>query len=212
MHRVAHKKSTILYSFIDNNHIIMNDTTLNLPKPSDTNVVYLTGSTGFVGQMIVKQCEANDSITKIYCPIRPKKDLSGEARFQSMFGGCRKCVFVDPEDPLPLDATLLLLNAYSVKFFTPVESIMKESVKPMMDILDQARRNKQNIRGIVAVSTAYVQPPLPFKRSPDNQVPFLLEDVCTASELYEDFLQSRMTWSDVTRKYSDKLLPYQIKN
>lgn len=43
----------------------MNIETINVSKPSGTDVAYLTGSTGFVGQMIVKQCEADKSIGKI---------------------------------------------------------------------------------------------------------------------------------------------------
>lgn len=65
---------------------------------------------------------------------------------------------------------------------------------------------------ITVVSTAYVQPPLPFKRSPNDRVPFLLEGVCTASKLYEDLIYGRTTWSEVREKHSDLLLPSQQEN
>ena len=129
-------------------------------KMTNNDIVYLTGSTGFVGQMIVQQCENDASISKVYLPIRSKKGSSGEERFQSLFGMIHKCVFIHPQDPLPQDVTLVFLNAYTVKFLTPTEEIMADSMKPMLDILDQivtADGVQSKVRGITVVSTAYIQ-------------------------------------------------------
>ena len=72
-----------------------------------------------------------------------------------------KCVFIHPQDPLPQDVTLVLLNAYTVKFLTPMEEIMADNIKPMLDILDQivvtADGVQSKVRGISVVSTAYIQ-------------------------------------------------------
>ena len=141
-------------------------------------IIYLTGAAGFVGQMLIRQCESDDLVSKVYCPVRDKKELSGIERFDSLLNRFTKCVFLKPENPLPSDVTLVLLNAYNIRFFTPVEVLLSESVKPMVDILDQAAHQKSqgnHIREIAVVLTAYVQPPLPFKQRPDNAVLFLLE-------------------------------------
>eukprot|EP00957_Ditylum_brightwellii_P138311 10541801-Ditylum_brightwellii.AAC.1 len=102
--------------------------------------------------MIIQQCESNPSISKIYCPIRSKKQTSGAERFQALFGGDKKSEFIESNLPVPEDVTLVLLNAYSVKFFTPVEDIAVECIKPMMDMLDQISQDMKNglsqVRGI----------------------------------------------------------------
>ena len=47
--------------------------------------LYLTGSTGFLGKLLVKEFQNNNNIKNVYLPIRNKKDLSGKERFSKIF-------------------------------------------------------------------------------------------------------------------------------
>ena len=98
--------------------------------------VYLTGSSGFIGKSIVKLLEKDARVDCVYCPIRRRGNRSGEDRFQELFSDCAKTVYIDPSEPLPKDVTKVILNAYSVKFDTPVDKILKANVEPMLDILE----------------------------------------------------------------------------
>lgn len=203
-------------------------TSTNTMKP-DT--VYLTGSSGFIGQMIVQLCETDDSIAKVYCPIRDKHGETGQERFHQLFLSdhnddhndnktrITKACFVDAQAPIPADVTLLVLNAYSVKFARPIVDILNDNVAPMLRLLDQccvvdgnddnaepSEKQQPHIRGISVVSTAYVQPPLPFRRDADNRIEFLLRQHTTAYQLYQDLITGSMTPDQVMSKIDDPRL------
>jgi len=167
-------------------------------------VVYLTGSSGFVGQMIVRCCESLGSIVKVYCPVREKQGASGKERFQGLFGSSKKTVFVETTDPLPSDVTLVILNAYDVRFFTPLDTKLKGSVEPMLRILEQCRGHPL-VRGISVVSTAYVQNPLPFKQPEINRIPFELADIMSASKLYHGLVTGVISFDKILEDHGKEL-------
>ena len=69
----------------------------------------------------------------------------------------KKSAFIDPCDALPEDVTLVILNAYNVQFFSPVENILKQNVETMRKIINECNLDK--VQGIYIVSTDYVQSP-----------------------------------------------------
>ena len=174
--------------------------------------VYLTGSSGFIGQYIVKLCEKDRSIGKVYCPVRGKSGETGQQRFDQLFGDTRKAYFVDDKSPIPNDVTLLILNAYSVKFARPIDEILKENVRPMLRLLDQSQEPGRQIRGISVVSTAYVQPPLPFRRKPDDCIDFLLREHMTAYQLYINLLHGVITPKQIMSKIDPSLKEFYTAN
>ena len=175
-------------------------------------IVYLTGSSGFIGQMIVDLCETDANIAKVYCPIRDKNGESGTERFSHLFGDKLKARYVSDTAPIPEDTTLLILNAYSVKFARPIVEILNDNVKPMLQLLDQCEETGRKIRGISVVSTAYVQPPLPFRRDPDNRIDFLLRHHTTAYELYQDLVNGNTTPDQVMSKIDPNLKDFYTAN
>lgn len=173
-------------------------------------IVYLTGASGFIGKVLIEEIDANDSISKVYCPVREKKGVSGEERFKTLFQDSKKAAFIDPSDALPEDVTLVILNAYDVRFFSPVENILKQNVATMRKIIDQCNLDK--VRGICIVSTAYVQPPEPYKCPDQNRIPFFLEKHFSAGKLYNDLTEGRTTWKEVIEKYDRELTRHHKTN
>ena len=155
--------------------------------------------------MILKVCEADSSISKVYTQIRDKKGLSGQERFKAEgLDKIEKTVFVSDMDSLPSDVTLVILCAYEVKFHNPVDEILKGSVAPILRILDQCE-HAQHLRGICLVSTSYVQNPLPYKRPDGNRIPFVLREHTSATELYESLVGGSLSWEQVKEKYDSDL-------
>jgi nucleoside-diphosphate-sugar epimerase len=181
-------------------------------QPSKDDTVYLTGATGFVGGMILKICEADDSISRVYTPIRDKKGKSGEERFIDQgFHRFSKTAFISDEESIPSDVTLVILCAYDVRFHNPVDKIMKTSVTPIVKLLDQCQQ-APNVRGICLVSTAYVQNPLPYKRPNGNRIPFVLREHTSASKIYNDMMNGTLSWEQVKEQYSQELSDHHKNN
>eukprot|EP00542_Grammatophora_oceanica_P019891 CAMPEP_0194050136 /NCGR_PEP_ID=MMETSP0009_2-20130614/33319_1 /TAXON_ID=210454 /ORGANISM="Grammatophora oceanica, Strain CCMP 410" /LENGTH=447 /DNA_ID=CAMNT_0038696567 /DNA_START=27 /DNA_END=1370 /DNA_ORIENTATION=+ len=153
-------------------------------------VVYLTGGNGFLGSMIVKLIEEDDRVSKVYCPVRAKKDQSAKQRFTEAFQSFSKCEYVDPSDDLPEDTTHVILNAYNTRFKEPIGKKLSENVTPMVRILDQCESRSGQIQGITVVSTAYVQPPAPYRAPAGGRIPFFFGEAPQLSPfgLYNDVI------------------------
>jgi len=151
-----------------------------------SDVIYLTGSSGFIGQRIAQLVDDDCKISKVYCPIRTKYGSDGRERFEQLFGNLKKAHFIDTDAAIPDDTTIVILNAYSVRFFTPLVDILNESVSPMLRLLDQCKRPGTKVRGISVVSTAYVQLPRPYERDPKNRIEFALRHHSSATKVMED--------------------------
>jgi nucleoside-diphosphate-sugar epimerase len=182
-------------------------------------IIYLTGSSGFLGGYLVRDFQKDDSIAKVYCPIRSKKGSSGPDRLAELLPSLTKCVYADPTDPIPADVTHVILNAYNTRFDEDHRSKLMHNVEPQLKLLDQCKQrliSQTNvIQGITFVSTAYTQPPLPFKRYEGNYLPLLLneendEKKRTATEVYDKIMRmdEHFTVSDVL----PDLHPYYAKN
>lgn len=155
--------------------------------------------------MILKVCDADSSISKVYTQIRDKKGSTGQERFKAEgLDQFEKTVFVSDTDSLPPDVTLVILCAYEVKFHNPVDEILKSSVAPILHILDQCE-HAQHLRGICLVSTSYVQNPLPYKRPEGNRIPFVLREHTSATALYESLVGGSQSWEQVKKKYNNDL-------
>eukprot|EP00549_Striatella_unipunctata_P008137 CAMPEP_0118706022 /NCGR_PEP_ID=MMETSP0800-20121206/20281_1 /TAXON_ID=210618 ORGANISM="Striatella unipunctata, Strain CCMP2910" /NCGR_SAMPLE_ID=MMETSP0800 /ASSEMBLY_ACC=CAM_ASM_000638 /LENGTH=456 /DNA_ID=CAMNT_0006608419 /DNA_START=208 /DNA_END=1578 /DNA_ORIENTATION=- len=151
-------------------------------------VVYLTGSTGFLGGMLVHQMDSDDRIQKIYCPVRAKGGATALERFhKSPLAKYKKCHFAQQGQDLPHDTTHVILNAYNTRFVEDLGKKLEENVVPMLSILDTCDKRKDKIQGITVVSTAYMQPPLPFAFPEKGRVPFIVGEkgYTKASEVFD---------------------------
>ena len=99
--------------------------------------------------------------------------MRGSNRFNALFLNIKNAALIYLSDALPEDLTLFILNAYDVWFFRPVKKILKQNVATMPKIINEC--NLDMVRGIYIVSTAYVQPPEPYKCPNQNRIPFFLE-------------------------------------
>jgi nucleoside-diphosphate-sugar epimerase len=183
-------------------------------------VVYLTGASGFLGGYLARDFEKDGSIVKVYCPMRAKKGQSGPDRLRELLPSLDKCVYVDPADLLPADVTHVILNAYNTRFDEEHRSKLKGNIEPLLKLLDQCKQrsatmDNNTIQGITFVSTAYTQPPLPFRRYEGNYLPLLLNEEndkmkVTATEIYDKIMRmdDHFTVTDVL----PDLHPYYAKN
>jgi nucleoside-diphosphate-sugar epimerase len=186
-------------------------------------IIYLTGSSGFLGGYLVRDFQKDDSIAKVYCPIRSKKGTSGPNRLAELLpSSLTKCVYADPADPIPADVTHLILNAYNTRFDEDHRCKLQHNIEPQLKLLDQCKhrmmisKTTNIIQGITFVSTAYTQPPLPFKRYEGNYLPLLLDEANdekkrTATEVYDKIMRMDEHFTNITDVLPD-LHPYYAKN
>lgn len=135
-------------------------------------VIYLTGSSGYLGGYLCKEFETDGTIAKVYCPIRTKKGMTGPERLAKLLP-YSKCTYVGIQEPIPDDVTNVILNAYSTRFDESLGTKMEHNVEPIFALLDQCKKHK-TVQSAVFVSTAYVQPPLPYRRHAGSRLPLLL--------------------------------------
>merc|ERR1712166_113092 len=157
--------------------------------------VYLTGVSGFFGGQLLRDLtDADDQFGKIYLPVRAKKNKTGQARFEDIVGSLGgTCVYLDSDAPIPADTNVVILNAYSISFMGDVKDTLEQNVVPILGLLDQCT-NLSDIKSVLIVSTAYVQPYLPFKRC-KGPIP------CHASQdpeaTFNAVLKGEMTWDQI---------------
>eukprot|EP00656_Telonema_subtile_P024710 TRINITY_DN26886_c0_g1_i1.p1 TRINITY_DN26886_c0_g1~~TRINITY_DN26886_c0_g1_i1.p1 ORF type:complete len:462 (+),score=54.99 TRINITY_DN26886_c0_g1_i1:92-1477(+) len=167
----------------------------NLPLVQEPQTVYLTGGSGFLGGQLLRDLTASpERFGKIYLPVRTKKGMSGQERFDALFGAYGKtCVYCNAADPIPQDTTTIILNAYSISFQNDVQDTLRDNVAPMLALLDQCVK-LPDVRHVVAVSTAYVQPFLPFKMC---KAPIPCHASQNPEKAYQDVLSGKITWAQL---------------
>jgi len=173
------------------------------------NVVYLTGASGFLGGQILKDITAQPHrFSKVYLPVRTKKGMSGQERFDSLFGSYknRALVYCDAAAPIPPDTTTVILNAYSISFNNDVSDTLRDNVAPMLHLLDQCVQLPR-IDHVVVVSTAYVQPYLPFKMC---KAPIPCHASDDPERAYEQVLSGELSWEDL--KQDTRNHPHTLEN
>lgn len=168
-------------------------------------VFYLTGASGFVGQVIAAELEMNEQVTKVYCPIRKKAGKAGKERFHQCVGKLSKCVYLSLQDHIPSDVTHIILNAYNTSFFDPVDQKLKDSVEPILALLDECEQLEGQVQGISIVSTAFVQPPLPLQHPDNGRLPWTFDDLFTPSELYKQMVHGNLNWQKFKDEYGDAI-------
>jgi thioester reductase-like protein len=126
--------------------------------------IYLTGSTGYLGQQLVKDLVKKRSVETVYTPIRDKHGQSARARYDRLFGDYSKTKMVSFYEPVPSDTTVVVLSGYSVNFGRSVFEFMldnRSTLDQLSEIGDFSR-----LKQIVFVSTAYVKAPGPSSDQP----------------------------------------------
>ena len=128
-------------------------------------IIYLTGSTGFLGNQLLRDMSMSPDITKIYCPIRNKNSKTGNERFNLLCNDLNadqfitnKLIFIDPKELLPPDVNNVILCAFSISFNQTIKDMVNDNITPIINILKQC---KSTIK-ITFISTAYTQPPKPY--------------------------------------------------
>ena len=135
---------------------------------------------------------------RVDLPIRAKRGATGEERFQKIYGDSKQPTkWADPADPIPDDAECVVLNAFDVAFHKDVPKVLRESVAPTLALIEQCRElaKKGNLKKIVVVSTAYVQPPLPFNRCDAPITPF--NGAADPWGTYKALLDGKIVWDDL---------------
>lgn len=140
---------------------------------------------------------------RVDVPVREKRGMTGEERFEKLGKDSavpeawKTARYVDPAAPIPDDCQVVVLNAFDVAFHKDVAKVLRESVKPLLAYVEQCRelRKKGNLKQIVIVSTAFVQPPLPFTRCNSPITPF--NGAADPWGTYNALLEGKLTWDDL---------------
>jgi hypothetical protein len=99
--------------------------------------------------------------------------MLGADRLAQRLGSCNKCVHLGMDEAIPSDTTHVILNGHSTRFDEELIVKLEQSVAPILKLLEECRRLKKAIQGIAFVSTAYVQPPLPYRSNEKGRIAFL---------------------------------------
>lgn len=150
--------------------------------------IYLTGSSGFLGQEIVRK--TIDEANKVYVPIRDKYGKTNTERFNEIFpkNDDSKLILKNTNDAIPDDTNIIILNAFEVKFTGSIREKVIQNIEPMIKLLDAAK-SLPNLKKVIIVSTAYVNPPSPVKYN-EGLVPLGTFDPI---KLYDDILNEKIT-------------------
>jgi thioester reductase-like protein len=155
--------------------------------------IYITGTSGFLGKQLVKDSVIQKNIDMVYCPIRAKKGYSGKERFDKLFSRFKKCKFVEIGN-IPLDIDIIIFNAFSIKFNSSIEKMTIESVTPIVSALEKCSKLK-NLKNIIFISTAFVQPPEPYKL---NKSLFnIFVEKKNIIEHYKNIINSKLNWQQI---------------
>ena len=155
----------------------------SLVKYYEGKSLFLTGVTGFIGQVILeKLLRACPGIEKIYVLLRPKKDLGCHERLQAVFKSplfhslmesdvqaAEKVIPVagdiseenlgmTEEDWIRVsdDVNIIIHNAASVRFNQPLRVAMQMNCVAVRKVI-QLARNTRNLSMLCYISTAYSQ-------------------------------------------------------
>ena len=167
-------------------------------------VTYLTGGSGYLGGEIVRALALNERTVhaQVLVPVRDKAGKTGQERFDPLFSGGRNphqhARWVAPAEPIPDDAEVVILNAFDVAFHKDIARVLRESVAPTLALLEECSKlslKTGKLRKVILVSTAYVQPPLPFKRCDGPITPF--HGAADPWGLYGKLLNGEMGWQDL---------------
>ena len=155
--------------------------------------VYITGTSGFLGKELIKYSNKNEKVKNLYCPIRNKKDLTGQQRFNNLFSSFEKCRFCNCES-IPKDTNVIVLNAYSVSFSNELKNFFDENVTPIINLLKKCKK-LDNLKKIIFISTAYTQPHSPYNINND-----LCNEVIKTNNVmkhYNKIIKSKISWDEI---------------
>jgi len=154
--------------------------------------ILLTGATGFLGNSILldikSRVEAGEiSNVKLFLPIRSKNRINGETRCEELTRELGLSVhgitviWIDPikgTNSWPREINSVLLCAFDTNFNRPLNEMFLNSVYPIIETLRAISKDTSktsdnrwpHLKKIVLVSTAFVQPPLPFLRRSSGNI------------------------------------------
>ena len=162
----------------------------------------MTGSSGYLGGEVMKALRDTEATAdmRVVVPIRNKGGETGPERFEQLFGGREGAVWADPAAALPETTEVVIMNAFDVAFHQDVQRVLRESVAPMLALAEECialKKKLGKLKRVVVVSTAFVQPPLPYKRCDGPIVPF--GGAVDPWPLYYSLLKGEKTMEDLRK-------------
>jgi nucleoside-diphosphate-sugar epimerase len=129
----------------------------------------VTGGTGLLGTEIIRAIGTTHSTARITLPIRDQGEYTAGTRFtkyceSGIWGNPANLDWISVDAEYPRDTQIVIFCAFDVRFDQPVQSIIRSSVLPIVRGLERCRL-LPSLSRIIVVSTAFVQPPLPYRRS-----------------------------------------------
>ena len=156
-------------------------------------IIYLTGSTGFLGFNLIRLLNTKKNIKKIYCNIRDKNGFTGKERFKQIINNFKKCEYVENKYNIPDDTEYIILSGYNTSFNKTINFQIENSIDPI-DKLCYISKNLKNLKKIIIISTAYVNPPYPYL-SKNKLISF--SGTKKSVEYYEKIKNKKISWKDI---------------
>ena len=142
--------------------------------------VFITGSTGFMGKVLVEKLLRCTLVSKIYVLIRPKKGVHGQQRLEDLLAGkifnrireenplvLKKVEVIDgditedklgireeQESSLVSSVNVIFHSAATVRFDEDLSKSLAMNVAGVMSVIDLAKK-MSGLEALVDVSTAY---------------------------------------------------------
>ncbi|XP_023328796.1 putative fatty acyl-CoA reductase CG5065 isoform X1 [Eurytemora carolleeae] len=114
----------------------------------ENRVIFITGSTGFMGKVLVEKLLRSTSVKKIYLLIRQKKGVATQARLQDLLSSK---LF---DRLLVENVSVVFHSAATVKFDEDLTKSVAMNVESVQSMISLCKKMKK-LEALVHVSTAY---------------------------------------------------------
>ena len=159
--------------------------------------IFVTGGTGLLGRQLVRTIQKRLPSAVTVLPVRPKRidgvDYTAEERFDRLFGRLPRTELHTGKG-LAGQPDTVVLNAFDVAWHTDVRKTLTENVQPMVEYLDECAQ-QPTPPNVVIVSSAYVQPPKPYRQLENELMPMGL--AASVETWYEGLLNGTLDWASL---------------